>query len=234
MEQEKIPTYISILSSTFSGLLHVFIGYPFDTLKTLKQGDQRILIKTPTHIIKLFNGVSYPMIQNSLINSSTFGLNNFIKNNMENKYFSNFCTGWISTLILTPLDKYKIMSQYQKKYDFNFKNIIHSYKNFPIISAREVPATFIYFSSYQIAKEHNIPIFLSGSLAGFNSWLFTYPIDTIKTRLQNESCKTIKEAYQKGGLFKGIQICLIRSVLVNGVNFYSYEKMNDILMKNKN
>ena len=123
------------------------------------------------------------------------------------------------------------MSQYQKKYDFNYKNIINSYKNFHIISAREVQATFIYFSIYQIAKEHNIPIFLSGSLAGFNSWLFTYPIDTIKTRIQNESCKTIKEAISKGSLFKGLQICLIRSILANGVNFYSYEKMNDILMK---
>jgi len=231
MEQQKIPTYISILSSTFSGLLHVFIGYPFDTIKTLKQGDQKILIKTPSHIRKLYNGISYPIMQNILINSSTFGLNNFLKNNMKNQYMSNFCTGWISTLILTPLDKYKIMSQYQKKYDFNYKNIINSYKNFHIISAREVPATFIYFSIYQIAKEHNIPIFLSGSLAGFNSWLFTYPIDTIKTRIQNESCKTIKEAISKGSLFKGLQICLIRSILANGVNFYSYEKMNDILMK---
>jgi solute carrier family 25 carnitine/acylcarnitine transporter 20/29 len=234
MEHQKIPTYISIISSTFSGLLHIFIGHPFDTLKTLKQGNQEIKLKTPTHLFKLFNGVSYPMMQNSLINASSFGLNNFLRNKMENQYLSNFCTGWISTFILTPLDKYKIMSQYNKKYDFNIKNIVYSYKKFPIICAREVPATFIYFSSYQKAKEKNIPIFLSGSIAGSLSWLLTYPIDTIKTRIQNESCKTIKEAIQKGGLSIGIQICLFRSFLVNGVNFYSYEKMNKLLMKNKN
>ena len=90
---------------------------------------------------------------------------------------------------------------------------------------REIPAIFIYFKTYQECKNNNIPIFLSGSLAGFNSWLFTYPIDTIKTRLQNETCKTIKQAYIKGNLFNGLTICLIRSFIVNGVNFSVYEEI---------
>ena len=234
MEYEKIPTSISIMSSNFSAFIYTFIGHPLDTIKTLKQSNQKIVIKIPSHITRLYNGVFYTIIKNSMINSSVFGLNNFLKNNMKNQYMSNLYTGLISTFILTPLDKFKIMSQYQKKHDNNLKNIINSYKKIHIISAREVPATFIYFSSYQKAKENNIPIFLSGSFAGFNSWLFTYPIDTIKTRIQNESCITIKEACKKGGLFKGIEVCLLRSFLVNGINFYSYEKMNDILMKNKN
>ena len=69
-----------------------------------------------------------------------------------------------------------------------------SYKNTHIVSAREIPAVFSYFSSYQYFREKNMSIFLSGSLAGTISWFITYPVDTIKTRLQNNSCKTIKEA----------------------------------------
>ena len=72
---------------------------------------------------------------------------------------------------------------------------------------------------------------IAGGIAGISDALVCHPLDTIKTRIQNESCKTIKEAISKGSLFKGLQICLIRSILANGVNFYSYEKMNDILMK---
>jgi len=54
MEHQKIPTYISIISSTFSGLLHIFYRPPpFDTLKTLKQGNQEIKLKTPTHFIQI-------------------------------------------------------------------------------------------------------------------------------------------------------------------------------------
>ena len=66
-------------------------------------------------------------------------------------------------------------------------------------------------------------IFLSGSLAGTISWFITYPVDTIKTRLQNNSCKTIKEAIKKGNLFTGLNLCLIRAFIVNGVNFSVYE-----------
>ena len=86
-----------------------------------------------------------------------------------------------------------------------------------------IPGIFIYFSTYQKLKEKNVPVFLSGSLAGSASWLFTYPIDTIKTRIQNESCKTIKEAINKGGLNNGIGICLLRAFIVNGINFTVYE-----------
>ncbi len=229
----KIPTYISILSGTLSGILHVIIGYPFDTLKTLKQGNNtyKIQLNHFKDIPRLFKGITYPLIQNSLINASTFGLNNYLKNTVDNKYVSNLYTGILSTFILAPLDKYKIMSQYNKPYTVNLKNIISSYKRLHIISAREVPATFIYFSTYHYMRDQHIPIFLSGSIAGASSWFFTYPIDTIKTRIQNESCQTIKQAYRKGNLYSGVGVCLIRSFIVNGVNFSCYEHMNTYFMK---
>jgi len=74
-------------------------------------------------------------------------------------------------------------------------------------------------------KKKKYPSFLSGSIAGALSWFFTYPIDTIKTRIQNESCKTIKEAIQKGGLNQGLGICISRAFIVNGINFSVYEKI---------
>ena len=114
---EKVPTHISILSSSLSGLLHILIGYPFDTLKTLHQSTNPKL----THLknlkpLRLFKGIKYPLMQNSLINSLIFGTNNFFKNNVENKYVSNLYTAVICTFILAPFDKLKVMSQYNMKY----------------------------------------------------------------------------------------------------------------------
>ena len=68
-------------------------------------------------------------------------------------------------------------------------------------------------------------IFISGGFAGISSWVFTYPFDTIKTRMQNESCNSIKQAMKQGGLYNGLMICLFRSFFVNGVNFYCYDKI---------
>lgn len=213
---------VSLLSSSLSGILHIIVGYPFDTVKTLQQGSNNINISSIS-IKRLFKGIKHPLIQNSIINSTCFGLNNYFLNNIENKHFGTFLTSLTSTLIIAPFDKMKIMNQYNMNFAFNIDIIKKSYKNIHLICACEIPSTFLYFSIYRELKNKNVPVFICGGLAGVGAWLIPYPIDTIKTRLQNESCKTIKEAFNKGGLYKGLFICISRSFIVNGLNFYSYE-----------
>lgn len=208
--------YKSLISGFFSGIIHTIIGYPLDTIKTLKQSENKINNKN------LFKGLSYPLAQISIINSVTFGSNHYFKKFNDNN-ISNFYTGIISSIICTPLDKYKIMRQYNLKYDINIKNITNSFRKTHVVGLRELPATYIYFASYDKLKENNISIFLSGSIAGVNSWLFTYPMDTIKTRIQSNNSKTILEAIKKGNLFSGLGFCLSRAFIVNGVNFSVYE-----------
>jgi solute carrier family 25 carnitine/acylcarnitine transporter 20/29 len=77
--------------------------------------------------------------------------------------------------------------------------------------------------------------FLAGGLAGSNSWLFTYPIDYIKTIMQCQNLKhkkyrstwhCVQEQYKKEGcraFFKGLGITMLRSFPVNGVAFFSFE-----------
>ena len=208
--------YKSLISGFLSGTIHTIIGYPLDTLKTLKQSNIQNKNKN------LFKGLSYPLIQISIINSVTFGSNHYLKKFNDNN-ISNFYTGIISSFICTPLDKYKIMKQFNLNYDINIKNILKSFRKTHVVTLRELPATYIYFASYDKLKENNISIFLSGSIAGVNSWLFTYPFDTIKTRIQSNNSKTIYEAFQKGNLWNGLGFCLLRAFIVNGVNFSVYE-----------
>lgn len=205
-----------------SGFLITLIGHPLDTFKTWKQSN--MVHKLDINFTNLYKGIKYPLMQNSIMNSITFTTNEYVKTKTNNIYVPNLCTGAIASIIICPFDKFKIMSQQKLFYPLNMKNIFYSYKDIGIVSMRKLPGIFIYFSTYQKLKKENVPIFLSGSLAGTFSWFCTYPIDVIKTRIQNESCKTIKEAFLKGNLSNGMGICLIRAFIANGVNFTIYEK----------
>lgn len=222
---------INHISAGFlGGFSYTLLGHPLDTLKTWKQNNQ--IIKNPSFNTKnLFKGIKYPLIQNSFISSILFSNNEYLKKKLPNIYVSNACTAFLSSFIICPCDKFKIMNQQKLNYPFTPKNILASYKDIGIVSARKFPGMFIYFSCYQKCKEKKVPIFLSGSIAGALSWFFTYPIDTIKTRIQNESCKTIKEAIQKGGLNQGLGICISRAFIVNGINFSVYEKVLEFFEK---
>ena len=103
------------------------------------------------------------------------------------------------------------------------KSFLQSYKHTNVVALRELPATIIYFATYDHSRYYGIPIYISGAFAGFTSGIITHPIDTIKTRIQGKECSTINEAFKKGSLFNGISISVIRSVTVNAVNFSLYE-----------
>ena len=60
-------------------------------------------------------------------------------------------------------------------------------------------------------------VFISGGIAGSTSWLLTYQIDTIKSRIQ--SGDNFKVAYNKGNFNKGLIFCLSRAFLVNSFGF---------------
>lgn len=225
--EAKIPTYVSLISSSISGGIHIIVGHPFDTVKNILQGKNTF---NYSGILQLYRGLKYPLLQNTFSNSVTFGFNNYFNNITNNIYWGNLYTALISTFILTPFDKYKVMTQYNKPFVMSAKNVIYSYKNLPIVSITEIPSTFIYFSVYHKLKELNYSTFASGGMAGLICWVSVYPFDTIKVRLLSETSTSFKQAYKKGNLFSGIYVCMFRSVLVNGVNFYCYENLNKILM----
>ena len=71
------------------------------------------------------------------------------------------------------------------------------------------------------------------SLAGGTSWLINYPMDVIKTRIQSAECNTIKEAFYKGKLWKGVGICTLRGAITNGFGFVAYESFTKFILSMK-
>ena len=55
----------------------------------------------------------------------------------------------------------------------------------PTIS-REVPSYAIYFVTFRLLKDYGLPTLLAGGMAGVACWVPVYPIDVVKTTLQED------------------------------------------------
>ena len=208
----------NFIKGFLSGAVQTISGHPLDTIKVLSQNNNSNFKKIfSTNIKKYYRGVSYPLVLNSFIVGIQF--------NTFYSYGSLVC-GLTSGLILTPFDYYKTYQQvYNKKINLpkNFNQLRNF--NFPrgynITILRETIALSIYFNSYEYMKKNNCGILFSGGMAGCLSWLFSYPIDTIKTRFQLGY--SYKEAFNQRNLWKGLTITLSRAWLVNSLGFYFAE-----------
>jgi len=193
-----------LLAGFVSGCFQSLIGQPLDTIKVLLQGEKSIHNKY--HFIKknnfkLFNGLTPNIISSTFITGIQFY-------SYEN--YSPIMLGLISTLLTTPIDFYKIQKQKFNKYPKQIPN------GFMITFCREVIALNCYFNLYKYL-EKTYGVFLSGGIAGSTSWLITYQIDTIKTRIQ--SGETFENAVKKGNFNNGLLFCLLRGFLVNGFGY---------------
>ncbi|ADO67483.1 putative mitochondrial carrier protein [Cafeteria roenbergensis virus] len=199
-----------------NGLIQTIVGHPLDSLKTWKQSN----LKLKLNVKSLYKGVSYPLLTNSILNHVQFNL-------MEqtNNYHINYLlTGIFSGLFLAPIEYFKIRKQN------NLKISIPNGINISLI--REIPGVIFYFGTLRNFKTiTNINSeLIAGGVAGSISWFLTYPLDTIKTRIQSDI--PIKEAI-KLPYYNGISYCLIRAFIANGLGYYSYVKLTNIININK-
>lgn len=111
---------------------------------------------------------------------------------------------------------------------------------------RDSPGFGFYFLTYEglcralSRKGQATPVWVlltAGGFAGISAWLFTYPFDVVKSRLQAQSMKPgrrkydgivdcFRKSYREGGrrvFTRGLSTTLIRAFPVNAVTFYAVE-----------
>lgn len=209
------------VNGVFIGITQTVIGYPFDTLKVFKQTGHHYSFNKQT-ISRLYRGISYPLIGSCILNSVQFGTYQYCTEKYHlSTITSGFISGCASAVVSNPIDIYKIKYQL-----FNDKKKIKFWKGIHVTFARESLSSSIYFSSYHYLNRNYNP-FISGGIAGMLSWLLTYPIDVIKTRVQSNNHLSMIGAYKMGNIWSGLSFCLLRSFIVNGSGFAVYDYLKD-------
>ena len=208
-----------------NGSIQILIGHPLDTIKVLKQRNKEI---KKYNLNTLFKGLSAPLLFNSSIISIQFGLNNYFYNYTNNYFISGFFAGSISSIFVNPIEVYKVRLQNNKKFVKE-----QMFRGFHLCFLREGIGNLFYFGTYNYLMNKEINSFISGGISGWASWLFTYNLDVIKTRIQSKKNLNIKEAINQGNLWRGFAICSIRSFIVNGCGFYFYNLIKNYNYKNE-
>lgn len=177
--------------------------------------------------------------------------------------------GIFQTILLAPIDNVKIRLQAQTGQiglDPSkplYKGPLHClsslygshgirgvYKGMGATLTRDSFSYGVYFAAYEASKRKiskgkkeasPLDMFLAGGVAGVVSWLLIYPIDVVKSRIQEDSLtqpkyKGMVDCFSKSikndgyrVLFRGLSPTLLRTFIVSGANFVVYELVSKSL-----
>jgi len=176
----------------------------------------------------MYRGVNSPLAGVAAINAICFGVYGNVNRRLTNPEslrsvtIAGMASGAVQALVCGPLELVKIQQQTRsdgKSATETLRSIVDKSgfkgltRGLGITAMREVPAFGIYFSSYEymvrLKKDSAAWVFTVGGISGILSWIFTYPIDMVKTRLQADTIGA-------GQQYKGILNCLKQSVASEG------------------
>lgn len=240
----------------YGGIIGTILSHPFDTIRIKTQmngvniGRNIMDIYKSYGICGFYRGITPPILSISLEKSIVFGVYNNIVNQkyFKNKYindgFSGYISGIAASLFVAPMEAIKINQQYHPNYSTRMciDTLIKSRSLFKSLGPtlwREPPGFAIYFSVYNSISDLSpykslYHKFIYGSMAGCISWIFIYPADVIKTRVQLDHSMGlfdhIRHAYHEKLLYKGFSLSIMRAIPLHGGAFFGYEYLKDKLI----
>lgn len=237
-----MESFYGFMYGAFGGTVGLVMSHPIDTIKTCVQSNKPV----PRNIISLYRGVLPPLFGMSLEKAIVFGTYEYCKNNGLSTYLSGAISGFTASLVVTPYERLKIIRQSGSvltKTDF-LPNTL--WRGLSATFTREVPGFAIYFSTYETLKnkfypDHNsitgIGSMILGASAGSVAWLFIYPQDVIKTRMQSDKSKigfvqTVNQIMKESGFrgfLKGFHFALMRAMPLHAGTFFGVETLKTFM-----
>lgn len=172
-------------------------------------------------------------------------------------------SGFVASFLVVPVERIKVMMQAQQKGgDNSYANEIECLRAIlnreglvgllgrglgPTL-AREVPSYAIYFCVYGLLMQTPLAIALGnvaplvfGATAGCACWIPVYPIDSIKSLVQNteggadhtvSTWDVAADLYRRGGVaafFDGLTPKMLRAAVNHAVTFWVYARVLEAL-----
>jgi solute carrier family 25 carnitine/acylcarnitine transporter 20/29 len=233
------------LKGAVSGMFGVLISHPFDTIKTSIQDNKKIVYNFNSLYRGVLPALSGVGLEKAFVFGTYMNTKKYLSTEIENNYLVTSLSGGISgltaSLIVTPVERLKILAQTGNKITKTDLCPKKLYRGISATTTREIPGFAIYFTTYEYLKNtyygNNIPLhmsFLFGALSGGLSWCGIYPQDVVKTRMQASTEKVrfremVSKLYNEGGVkifFKGFHFALIRAVPLHAGTFMMMEFLN--------
>jgi solute carrier family 25 carnitine/acylcarnitine transporter 20/29 len=231
-----------------SGMFGIVVSHPVDTIKSIIQSGNKVS-RNDLSITRLYKGIIPPLIGVGFEKAIVFGTQHYIEkyfqdnkyNNRLGYFLSGMGSGFVASAIVTPYERFKILYQTNEKNIMKNMSLRSLYRGFSATLTRETPGFAIYFSVYKnieyefyVKKGQVIPSqisFLSGGLSGAIAWVFIYPQDLIKTKMQASlsSKKSFIEIFREIGkdgirhFYKGFHFALYRAVALHSSTFFMYD-----------
>tara|TARA_B100000427_G_C15370647_1_gene534187 strand:- start:67 stop:777 length:711 start_codon:yes stop_codon:yes gene_type:complete len=224
------------------GIFGTIVSHPIDTIRINLQSS-----KIPNYsFLSLYKGILTPVLGIGVEKAIVFGTYNLTKNMLPNTtrdtimgdFISGVNAGLSSTLVVTPVEYFKIIYQNNSRIKFKQLCIKEMYRGWTATLFRETPGYGIYFATYNKLTEtfgkNPCTIFISGGLAGLNAWVFIYPADYIKTRMQYFKTpfrETAKGILKDGvlAMYKGCTLALVRAFVLHCGVFTAYEFIKKVI-----
>ncbi|XP_012254046.2 mitochondrial basic amino acids transporter [Athalia rosae] len=204
----------------------------------------------------LYRGMSSPMVGVAFVNAIIFGVYGNTQRNFSepDALYSHLLAGATAGIaqspVCSPMELAKTRLQLQSassaaKYSGPMECLryIHrkegyrgTFKGLGMTFLREAPGFGIYFLTYEALTRSNSPtpistfqMLMAGGLAGTASWIISYPMDVIKSRLQAEvtgkysgAMDCLRQSISAEGyacLFRGLNSTIIRAFPTNAATF---------------
>ncbi|XP_069501566.1 mitochondrial carnitine/acylcarnitine carrier protein-like isoform X2 [Ambystoma mexicanum] len=253
---EAVSPVKNFFAGGAGGICLILAGQPLDTIKGLRG---------------LYKGLGAPLTGVTPIMAVTFfgfGLGKKLQLKGPDYddqltppqvFMAGMLAGLLSTAILAPVERIKCLLQVQVhspvlKYTgsldcaqqlYTEHGIRGVYKGTLLTLMRDVPATGMYFMTYEWLKNVLTPegksvsdlsvprILLAGGLAGVCNWAVAIPVDVLKSRFQiapegrySGFLDVLREVLREEGprgLYKGFTAAMLRAFPANAACFFGFE-----------
>lgn len=160
---------------------------------------------------------------------------------LTSHFVAGFTAGTVQSFVCSPMELAKTRMQLQSKWKLTSKNLISYrgpldclvkmyksegnrgvFRGLGCSILRDSPAFGVYFASYEFLCQKmetgngiSTPVMMvAGGVAGILSWVATYPVDLIKSRLQADGMNGVRK-------YSGIIDCALKSYRTEGIKVFT-------------